>query len=278
MKNIHSFDKSLLEDGEIAIRQKHGDTSFYLHRHDYYEIMFYERCRGVCTLNGIEFELDEDCLFFLTPLDFHRIDAKVSEGATSINISFSEKLISGRLAKELSFSPRIWRGAPRRFVAELNNILDCYRENPKGETKLYYMLNSILWEIAEKGDKIESEGSCIRPMIRQVMASVNSDIAKDISLEKISKSCGVNPTYFSEIFRKETGRGFKAWLTSCRIEYAKRLLEDGDDKTIDIGFASGYNTPSQFIKMFKKETGMTPSEYRQSVVGRAGAQDSQKKS
>jgi AraC-like DNA-binding protein len=58
------------------------------------------------------------------------------------------------------------------------------------------------------------------------------------------------------------GRGFKEWLNDTRIEHAKRLLLESDLPILEICYECGYNTPSQFIRMFKRSTEVSPSEYR----------------
>ena len=86
-----------------------------------------------------------------------------------------------------------------------------------------------------------------------------------ISLEDISRKTAYNTKYLSRTFREETGETF----TQCRLRYkvdrAKKQLKMNPDKAIaQLAKDLGYKNPSSFMKMFKKITGQTPSEYRQS--------------
>lgn len=270
MKNIKTMDKSLLHNRDIYITKKQGDTSFYLHRHDYYEIIFYHHCYGACTLNGVKYEINDNGLFLLTPGDYHKIDARNSDQSSAINISFSNSVIEKNLITELSFAPRIWRGLPEESIGLLEGIYSIFRKSGTAPTQfaqktVLFLLNAIVSDILNGGEKIEPEKSCVRPMIRQVMTYIHANLSKNISLCEVAESCGMNVTYFSELFHKETGSSFKKWLTSIRIEYAKRLMEEQDVPILDIAYECGYNTPSQFYKMFKKEVGITPSKYKKSI-------------
>ena len=70
----------------------------------------------------------------------------------------------------------------------------------------------------------------------------------------------VHPCY--TIFHKETEITFSEYLTACRINRAKELLLQTDEKVKEIGRQAGYRDNRHFCKMFKRVTGMTPQEYR----------------
>lgn len=263
MSGIYKFEKTFLLDGHIRVNRKSGDTSYFTHRHDYYEILLYRNCGGKCILNGEEYEISDNCLFLLTPNDFHKIEAKNTDISESIVVSFSESIADKELISMLAFSPRVWY-APTKLCTELMaNLHDCYmRKEEQRDLKMYHILNAVLCEILEKSQKAKSEDRYISPAIGRAMSMVLTDISEDITLTKTAAACGMTPAYFSALFHKQTGKSFKQWLNSVRIEHAKRLLEENDMPILEVCYECGYNTPSQFIKMFKRETGTTPTEYR----------------
>ena len=67
---------------------------------------------------------------------------------------------------------------------------------------------------------------------------------------------------FSTVFSQETGVSFTSYLTGLRISKAKELLRATDMRSSQICFAVGYNDRHYFSYIFKKNVGMTPSEYR----------------
>ena len=67
------------------------------------------------------------------------------------------------------------------------------------------------------------------------------------------------------MFSQETGETFVECLTRVRIEAACRALREGDARMSDVAFAVGYHEPHYFSYLFKKITGMTPSDYRRSA-------------
>ena len=69
--------------------------------------------------------------------------------------------------------------------------------------------------------------------------------------------------YFSKMFKESTGENFIEYLTNVRIEKAKELLNNTDYSMKEIGIMVGYADPNYFSRTFKKNVGVTPTEYRE---------------
>lgn len=98
--------------------------------------------------------------------------------------------------------------------------------------------------------------------IRIAKQYMNDNYNKDISLEGISNLIGFNPAYFSTLFKKETGENFMEYVMKLRIQNAKDLLMQTDKDIVEIASDVGYTDLKYFSKLFKKKTGLSPSEFR----------------
>lgn len=84
----------------------------------------------------------------------------------------------------------------------------------------------------------------------------------EISLNMVASHVGISPSYFSTIFRQETGSTFVEYLTGLRMEKAKELLRCTNKKTAEIAYEVGYKDSHYFSYIFKKTQGLTPKDYR----------------
>ncbi len=105
-------------------------------------------------------------------------------------------------------------------------------------------------------------------MITRVMRYINEHYQqKDISVKQIAAELYITPTYLSSLFKRKTGKTIGEYLTGVRMEQSVRLLSDMRLKTYEVALAVGYEDPNYFAKVFKKEYGVTPSEYRERKLG-----------
>lgn len=105
------------------------------------------------------------------------------------------------------------------------------------------------------------EREYVRP-VREAMRFVEAYCTQPLTLEQVAEQVHLNSSYFSTLFKKETGQNFSDYLTSCRINEAKRLLRESSLKISQICFAVGYTDNKHFSKIFAKSVGIKPSAYR----------------
>ena len=87
----------------------------------------------------------------------------------------------------------------------------------------------------------------------------------EITIDHLCKMLHISPTYFSTIFKKETKLTFVSYLTQVRMDAAKKLLRTTGLKFFEIAEQVGYAEPNYFSYCFKKNFGISPSEYRNSA-------------
>jgi len=100
-------------------------------------------------------------------------------------------------------------------------------------------------------------------LIRTAKEYIQFHFSRDISLDEISEQVQISPYYFSKLFKKETGENFIEYLTKIRIEKAKKLLSESHMTMKEISDAVGYSNPNYFSHTFKKNVGISPSEYKE---------------
>ncbi len=98
--------------------------------------------------------------------------------------------------------------------------------------------------------------------VAEAVGYIHEHLEAGVSLCDVAAALHVNKHYLCRLFKAETGMTVGAYINSARIARAKQLLHDGEESISFVASECGYNEPSVFAKSFKKETGMTPSHYR----------------
>lgn len=119
--------------------------------------------------------------------------------------------------------------------------------------KIMESCRNILSKRAEKSNSI----------IEMAKEYIRQHFNKDISLDDVSRAVNISPYYFSKIFKEDTGENFIEYLTGIRIEKAKELLGTTEYSMKEICAMSGYQDPNYFSRSFKKNVGVTPTEYKE---------------
>jgi AraC-like DNA-binding protein len=84
----------------------------------------------------------------------------------------------------------------------------------------------------------------------------------ELSLTKVAKAVNISSNHLSEKFKQVTGVNFVDYVARIRFDKARELLADGDLRISEIAFEVGFQSLSQFNRVFKKLSGKSPSAYR----------------
>jgi len=157
------------------------------------------------------------------------------------------------------------RNGPCSVAVAIGTIVSDIREWPKSladadaSRRYLYLTNSN--SIVSARDA--AAGSKYGEIIKKAQEYIKNNYAdKDISLHSVAKEVNISPNHFSTIFSQETGEAFIGYITRIRIDNAKALLKTTQMRTSDVGYEVGYNDTHYFSYVFKKNTGMTPKEFR----------------
>lgn len=119
--------------------------------------------------------------------------------------------------------------------------------------------NYVLSALQRIRDIREEQTSTVIDRAKQY---IRQHFAEDLSLEEAAETVHLNPFYFSKLFKQHVGETFIDYLTGLRIDRAKQLMEEQDLSLKEVSYQVGYKDPNYFSRVFKKVTGVAPSEYR----------------
>ena len=111
-----------------------------------------------------------------------------------------------------------------------------------------------------------------RKLVRKALQYVEAHYESPIYSNEMAEYLNLNVSYFSTLFRKETGEKFTVFLTNYKMEKACELLLQTNEKVRGISERLGYNDVKYFCKVFRRRMNCTPSEYREGVL-RAAADE-----
>jgi Response regulator containing CheY-like receiver domain and AraC-type DNA-binding domain len=147
------------------------------------------------------------------------------------------------------------------------SFLQEVRSLKKKEEVLSWFVEKTRVACHHMSDKLEENAG--GGIISKAMHYIGENFSKDLSLEEVSRFVDISPYYFSKLFKKEAGENFIEYLTRARIKNARDLLNETEKSIKEVCVLSGYRDPNYFSRIFKKVEGVTPSEYREIVGGRA---------
>lgn len=126
------------------------------------------------------------------------------------------------------------------------------------------MVDKALLELHESG-----RGRFCEPVMKAIRY-VESHIHAPLGLREVAEEVHLNASYFSFLFKEQTGMTFLEYVTRCKLQKAKELLLATALPVGEISTQVGYLTSKYFIKLFKENTGISPSQYRKQMTEDTG--------
>jgi len=114
--------------------------------------------------------------------------------------------------------------------------------------------------------KLDSKGIQSTKQFNQILQFVDENYTDNLRISDLAKEFHFTPNYFSTVFKKIAGVHFTKYITDKRIELAKSLLSNDSLSLQEIVERVGYKDYFQFIKIFKRETGISPGQYRKGTT------------
>ena len=126
-------------------------------------------------------------------------------------------------------------------------------------------LSTLSNQLVVSGGKVDS------PMVAKAKIFITEHQGEEISLRLVSSAVNTSAFYFCKIFKQATGLTFTDYLARVRIEKVKNLLQNPHKRISEAAFEAGFQSLSQFNRVFRKIEGESPTTWRDKRMGRVGA-------
>lgn len=146
----------------------------------------------------------------------------------------------------------------------VNSVIDIFKNSENMEeinNAFYKLFENICTAINDKKKDKHKE------LIDKIIEMINNEyMSQEISIEKIADNFDMNATYIGRLFKMYKQKGINEFINEARISYAKELLRKNKNSIEDISKKCGFTNISYFYKVFKSLNGITPNEYRKTIL------------
>ncbi|RIX52186.1 AraC family transcriptional regulator [Paenibacillus nanensis] len=266
----------------LIVAETIGVTSLYqrMHWHDVLEINLIKSGTGYYIINGQTYEFEAGDIFLINSNDLHC--AYETDNLVMLVVTFDPSwLIHGlRMDPELlspfremgrHYTNKLQRHNPA--IVRLRALLEELHEEHEGQRRSYStMVHSIVLrflatvnrEFRSSNPRKNAGNISERQLerMKQVIMVMEENYAKAWTQEELAALVFLSPSRFSDIFKRAVGMPPMLYLIQIRLERALALLETGGMKITDIAMECGFQSLTNFNRLFKKHIGITPGESR----------------
>lgn len=253
---------------------KNCNAKANVHFHEFFELEIILEGSGIQMLNGDEYKLKRGSVYLLTPADFHSVTS--DSEMKLVNIMFDESLFSKSLLSALFGKGRaLCFEFSEKETAELVTLAQLLISESESDDSYSSLaasdiLDLLLIKILRKSesDTVPANGGK-DSMMTDIMRYLYLHFRDDPSLVSMASVCGYSPNYFSKLFSELTGKGYSQFLNDMKVTHAKMLLVSTNKAVSEIASFCGFSSLSNFYRVFKEYTSLSPTEYRE-IAGRCG--------
>jgi AraC-like DNA-binding protein len=109
------------------------------------------------------------------------------------------------------------------------------------------------------------------PAVSKARAFIAENLGEPLSLEQVAHAANMSPFYFCKVFKAATRLTFTDYVARARVEKTKQLLLNPNTRVSEAAYAAGFQSLSQFNRVFRRVEGQAPSAYREHLHGSAAA-------
>ncbi len=267
-----------IEKNYINIHICNSDLSG-MHNHDFLELAYVLKGKALHKFGDSEEQIISSGDFFIIDYNtFHGYKSVGNEKFEVINCLFVPRLIDTALAYCREFQTLL-----RHYLIQIGNkysagIADRVFHDENGEilenlTKMLSEFNekNVGWLEMMRSKMIEILIITARRLtvaqvgdtVSEIILKMQKNYSKNLTLADLAEKFGYSVPYLSKLFKEKTGMTFRRNLRKIRIDEACRLLCNTNDKIWVVSNTVGYTDVDFFCRIFKEDTGVTPSEFRE---------------
>lgn len=170
-------------------------------------------------------------------------------------------------AASAAYCNLLWQNSGALFCGlfglktDFAKVLSLLSMSASADDDISYTIHHILALLNTQGHSAR----LISPQIIHAQDYLKTHITDDISIADAAEHVAMSRYYFSRRFRAETGMTPQEFLLETRLTYAKKRLAESNDSIEQIALDCAFSSSSNFIRSFKKSTGMTPYHFRRIV-------------
>ena len=255
---------------------KDAPTSFPEHWHLSAEFILARKNDCLFNINGEEYLLQEGDLLLIWPAQLHQTVRTPVDG--HIILQFSAEMLAScddlndhyRLLQKLHLFQADSSDACKYLGRKMEECLDLYmRMETFSETKIRLRIYEMLLYLCETqlpdasaapAASAKNRDTFLR--MQKVCNFIRQNCRENISQKDAADISGFSKYYFSRIFREYTQESFSEYLTRQRIQHAMTLLSQDDIPITDVAYLSGFQSLSNFSKVFRNTMNCSPMQYR----------------
>ncbi len=275
---ISSKNETMLKMWEVDVNG--GKRPYRRHCHTQFEISLILNGEGEYTTKRSKFKLHKDDIVVFSSNELHNISEVGENGLSILNMHFEPRYLSGSKSDLMgqgymnfcfTHSPDFSNLILSETAAPIRNLMfrikdELMQNKPERNLAIKSYLNLIVISLIREFNYKSDEQVPTTQVSNMLKATkfIDRNISEKLSLEEIAAVAGVSPNYFSAMFKQLNGTALWDYISAKRIEKAIGLiLDDNEDMTmLSVALECGFNSTANFNKIFKKQTGMTPTQFK----------------
>lgn len=277
------LNRPLVVDGIYTIHyfEYAKDFAYSGEFHDFWEIVYADKKSLVITAGAKELTLQVGQMYIHKPNEFHKIRCDGTSAANSVILSFDcacpelmsiagmviscthdEKILMGKIIAEATEAFATPLGASYTRVMEKSHSADFGCEQL---IQLYLEQLLILLIRGNKRSLPVKSAPANETLLLRICEFLDTNVEKRLQFEDIQKEFGVSASVIKRLFHANMNCGIMEYFTFLKIDCAKQLIRESDMNFTEIAEKLGFNTQQYFTTVFRRISGMSPSEYANSV-------------